>query len=145
METLKQQVERLKLGAEVLAKVSMPVKSNSWYVMDVAIINNANKVEHLTVRCNVGTNKPEYIAKADEFFSTFKPQDCIVSNIELREKGQSWIDEASGATGVYSDSYLVIDFYTRIRPIGENAILADKELEFKLNQMARQSALSEVD
>ncbi len=118
------------------ATIGAVTKSGSWYTFVANVITKANRIEPFICKVNAGSKDADYVAKVEEFFAGFKAGDYILSNVSIREKGETWHDEANATEGVYKESYISVPYISNILALGNGAIMNTKKDEAKLARMA---------
>ena len=136
MKTIKERFEGLSLATDAIAgRIQGFTKSVSdngtWYTFVVSVLIK-NKYEQFVCKLNAGKENDEYIAKTDEYFAAFQDGDYILTNVNIRVKGEKWESEDGKTSGVYGSSYLNVPFTSDMIYQGANAIqdLKEKEATF---------------
>lgn len=127
--TLKQRFESLGLTSDAItARIESVTKSGNWYIFVGNILTIANKFESFVMKLNAGENNEDYIKETETFFSTFKPGDYLLSNVQVRQAGETWNDE-SGNSGQYKESYICVPFTSNMLFLGSDSVYNTRKRE----------------
>jgi len=138
MKTLKERFEAIGLSIDNFsATISGVSKSNNWYTFIANVVTPKNSIEQFVCKLNAGKDNAEYIKQTDDFFTLFKDGDYMLTNVQLRQAGETWNDEA-GNTGSYKESYVSVPFTSSILYLGSDTVIANKRKESELAKIALQ-------
>jgi hypothetical protein len=137
-KTLRQRFDSLGLTTDsVTAKIEGVTRSKgekgTWFIM-VAMILIDNIFHPFVCKLNAGAANDEYIKQCEEFFNSFKAGDYVLTNLQLRVKGETWEDD-EGNKGVYESNYISIPFISDMLYLGSDTVYKTKEQEAKYAKM----------
>ena len=136
MKTLKERFEYANLSTDNFsATIGAVSKSSNWYTFVANVVKQDNTIEQFVCKLNAGKDNEAYIKQTDDFFASFKPGDYMLTNVQLRQAGETWSDEA-GTEGTYKESYISVPFTSNMLALGENAVLNNKRKEAEYAKIA---------